>query len=150
MYHFLRCTMPTLKNVGLPCSYLRTQTDPTQKIYCLSKNILFIFQFLSYSINKPFFKIIKHCILIEERLQRLLLYAFLPYIQHLQTSRSDSKKVIKLCWIQKNYLPTYPNWNWWVGARQTSFKDGPTAWNVHIWNLSKFAQVSYFEYLQRV
>ena len=41
------------------------------------------FNFFSNSVNKPFFKIIKICILIEERLLRLLLYAFLPYIQHL-------------------------------------------------------------------
>ena len=43
----------------------------------------FYFQFFSNSVNKHFFKIIKRCILIEERLQRLLWYAFLPYIQHL-------------------------------------------------------------------
>ena len=36
-----------------------------------------------YTVNKPFFKIIKLFILLEERLQRLLSYAFLPYIQHL-------------------------------------------------------------------
>ena len=50
-----------------------------QIIYCLSENLFFP---LIFCINKPFFKIIKSRILIEERLQRLLLYAFLPYLQH--------------------------------------------------------------------
>ena len=46
-----------------------------QKINCLSEIFL---DFFSNSVNKLFFKIIKGCILIEERLQRLLLFAFLP------------------------------------------------------------------------
>ena len=58
-------------------------THPKQalpkKIYCLSEKLFFI----SNSVNKPIFKIIKSCILIEEKLQRLLLYVFSPYKQHL-------------------------------------------------------------------
>ena len=74
---FAKVIRPTLKNVGLPCSYLPTQNRPyPQKIIAFLK-------FFSNYFNKPFFKIIKSCTLFEERLQRLLLYAFLPYIQHL-------------------------------------------------------------------
>ena len=49
------------------------ETGPTQK------NLLpfWVSFFFSYSVNKLFFKIIKSCILIEERLQRLLSYALL-------------------------------------------------------------------------
>ena len=53
---------PTLKNVCLPCSYLPT------KIF-----LLIFWEFFFYFVsNKHFFKIFKSCILIEERLQRLL------------------------------------------------------------------------------
>ena len=49
------------------------------KNYCLYEN-LFYYYFFSYSVNKHFFKIIKSCMLIEERLQRLLLNAFCCHI----------------------------------------------------------------------
>ena len=45
-------------------------THPKQalpkKCYCLSENLFFNFLFFSNSVNKPFFKIIKCCILIKE------------------------------------------------------------------------------------
>ena len=49
-------------------------------MYSLSENVFF--KFFSNSVNKPFFKIIKSCILIEERLQRLLLYSDLKKKMH--------------------------------------------------------------------
>ena len=61
-----------LKNVGLPCSYLPTQNStppPPQKKKSLSENLFFFS--LSNSVDKPFFKIIKNGLLIEEMLQRL-------------------------------------------------------------------------------
>ena len=62
---FAKVIRPIL-NVGLPCSYLPTQNRPyPQKIIAFLK-------FFSNYINKPFFKIIKSCTLIEERLQRLV------------------------------------------------------------------------------
>ena len=54
-----------------------------QKNIAFLKIFFFFFFFFSNSLHEPFLKINKSCILIEERLQRLLLYAFLPYIQHL-------------------------------------------------------------------
>ena len=58
-------------------------THPKQalppKNYCLSE-IFFFFEFFSNSVNKLFFKIIKSYILIEESLQRMLLYALIPLI----------------------------------------------------------------------
>ena len=51
-------------------------THPKQALpkifYCLSEN-LFLFKFFSNSVNKPFFKIIKSCILIEEMLQTVII-----------------------------------------------------------------------------
>ena len=68
------------KNVGLPCSYLPTQNRPYPKRSLPFWESLFSFFVFSNSVNKLFFKISKSCIvLIEERLHRLLLYAFLPY-----------------------------------------------------------------------
>ena len=58
------------------------KTGPTPKNYCLSKNFFLKKKLFSNSVIKPVFKIIESCILIEERSQRPLLYAFLPYIQH--------------------------------------------------------------------
>ena len=48
------------------------KTGPTKK----KKKMI---AFLRNVVNKYFFKIIKSCVLIEERLQRMLLYAFLPF-----------------------------------------------------------------------
>ena len=60
------------------------KTGPTKKFFCLSENFFIFFLFFSNSVNKPFFKIIERFILLEVRLiQRLLLYAFLAYVQHL-------------------------------------------------------------------
>ena len=60
--------------------------QPTHPKQAPPKNVLpfgeLFFKFSLNAVYKCFFEIIKSCILIEERLQRLLLYAFLPYIQH--------------------------------------------------------------------
>ena len=71
---------PTLKNVGLACSYLPTQNKPYPKSFIDFLNLFFF----SNSVNNLLFKIIKSCILIEERLQRLLLYmhSYLIYSIH--------------------------------------------------------------------
>ena len=62
------------KNVDLPCSYLPSthpkQAQPKQN-FCFSENLFF---FLN-SVNKPFFKIIKSCILIKETItETVILY----------------------------------------------------------------------------
>ena len=76
-YTFPVRVRPTLKKCWFA---VLLPTDPKQalpqKMYCLSENLFFS----SYSVNRLFFKIIKSCILIEERLQRLLLlHSYLIY-----------------------------------------------------------------------
>ena len=76
----LTLVRPSLKKMVCRAPTYPPKTGPTQFFYCLSKI------FLNYSlnaVNKYFFKIIKSCISIEAMLHRLLLYAFLPYIQNL-------------------------------------------------------------------
>ena len=84
---------PTWKNVGLPCSYLLTQNRPFPKRSLPFWESLFSFFVFSNSVNKLFFKISKSCIsLIEERLHRLLLYAFLPYIASISSCVLGAQK----------------------------------------------------------
>ena len=72
-------TLNTTQHQGRLKKYWVAVLLPTHPKRALAfLRIFFLFLF-SNSVNKPFFKIIKSCILIEERLQRLIL----PYIQHL-------------------------------------------------------------------
>ena len=50
--------------VGLPCSYLPTQNRPYPPKFIAFLRIFFFFKFFTNSVNKPFFKIVKSCILI--------------------------------------------------------------------------------------
>ena len=56
------------------------KTGPTKKKWLPFWESFYFLIFSLNADNKDFFKIIKSCILIEQRLQRLLLYVFLPYI----------------------------------------------------------------------
>ena len=54
------------------------KTGPTPKDHCLSENLYFLFSFSLILLTNSL-KSVKAVFLIEERLHRLLLYAFLPY-----------------------------------------------------------------------